>query len=103
MSYETQILWMEKLAETFDAIGYVGVGRQCLTKCIAAFKAGDETAALWEYRKTIGSAPNFVSALTDLETDKFYKAETMEKSSERSCQMLGVMTVMSFLMGGNAK
>jgi hypothetical protein len=98
MSYETQIEAMKALAETFDSIGYAGVGRQGLARCIAAFEAADKDKALAEYRRTIGAAPNFASALTDLDERAFYTTD-----GKRFSQMLGVMVTMSMLMNGDAK
>jgi hypothetical protein len=97
MSYETQIGWMKALVETFDSIRYAGVGRQGLARCIDAFEAGDKDKALVEYRRTTGAAPNFASALTDLD-ESFYTTD-----EKLFYQMLGVMTSMSMLMNGDAK
>jgi len=98
MSYETQIGWMKGLADSFDSIGYTGIGRQGLGRCIAALEAGDKDNALQEYRLTIGAAPNFISALTDLDKPNFYTADGKHFS-----QMLAVMVTMSMLMNGDAK
>ncbi len=89
---------MQALAETFDSIGYTGVGRQALARCIAAFKAGDKEKAIAEYRSTIGAAANFASALTDLDERTFYTTD-----GKRFSQMLGVMVSMSMLMNGDVK
>ena len=99
MSYEKQISWMKALAETFDSVGYSGVGRQGLTRCISAFEAGDGERAIIEYRRTIGEAPNFAAAMIDLDTDQF-STKTLEDYNSR---LMGVMFGMSLLMNGDAK
>jgi hypothetical protein len=99
MRYQNQIDCMKALAATFDEIGYVGTGRQGLTRCIAAFEAGDKDSAIREYRKTIGAAPNFASALTDLNTDKL----STELQNKYGSQLIGIMVTMSLLMNGAPK
>jgi len=89
---------MKALAGTFDSIGYAGIGRQGLARCIDAFEAGDRDKAVAEYRRIIGLAPNFASALTDLDEHSFYTAD-----EKRFLQMLGVMVTMGMLMNGDAK
>ena len=90
---------MKALSNTFDSIGYTGIGRQGLARCIHAFEAGDEDRAIREYRQTIGASPNFASALTDLDTDSF----SAELAGKYASQLLGVMMGMSLLMNGDPK
>jgi hypothetical protein len=99
MAYEKQIGAMRVLAATFDSIDYVGVGRQGLARCIAAFEIGDKEKALAEYRKTIGEAGNFAEALTDLDT----KLLTKDGDFSYFNQVLAVMVIMALLMNGNVK
>src|SRR5438094_889712 len=99
MEYQNHIDSMKALAETFDSIGYAGVGRQALARCIAAFEAGDKKRAIREYRKLIGTADNFASALPDLDTASF----STETHSRYFPQMLAVMFGMSLLMEGKPK
>jgi len=84
MSYEDQIHSMKACVEMFDSIGYSGVGRQSLARCISAFEAGDKKKAIREFRRTIGKAPNFASAMTDLDTDSF-PPKVHEQFFPRSC------------------
>ena len=90
---------MKLLAGTFDSIGYVGIGRQALTRCIAAFEAEDKERAITEFRQTVGRAPNFASALTDLDADKL----PTEVQGRIFTQMLGVMMGMELLTEGYDK
>ena len=99
MGYQEQINSMRMCVEMFDSIGYSGTARHGLARCIAAFEAGDEDIAIAEYRQTIGEAPNFASAMTDLDTDKF-SPEIHEKYFNR---VLGVMFGMAILMNGDVK
>jgi hypothetical protein len=99
MLYEDQINCMKACNEMFDSIGYTGSGRKGLERCIAAFEAGDKAKAIREFRRTIGKAPNFASAMTDLDTDKF-SPEIHEQYFNR---VLGVMFGMTLLMNGNVK
>ena len=99
MRYQAQINSMKSCVEMFDSIGYAGTGRHGLARCIAAFEAGDKDRAITEYRQTIGEAPNFASAMSDLETNKF-SPDTHEQYFNR---VMGVMFGMSILMNGNAK
>jgi hypothetical protein len=96
MSYQDQLTCMSALMETFDSIGYTGVGQQGLARCMAAFEAGDKERAIHEYRQTIGDAPNFASAITDLDTESF----SPELAGKYGFQLIGVMTSMFFLMDG---
>ena len=68
MPYQDHIMAMKACIEMFDSIGYAGLGRQGLARCVAAFEAGDKGRAIEEFRHTIGDAPNFASAMTDLDT-----------------------------------
>lgn len=99
MGYQDHIDCMKALADTFDSIGYAGIGRQGGGRCIAAFEAGDKDRAIMEYRKAIGAAANFGSALTDLETEAF----STEIQGKYLSQMLAVMFGMSLLMKGHEK
>jgi hypothetical protein len=90
---------MKACCDWFDSISYVGIGRQGLARCITAFEVADKDKAIEEYRGIIGEAPNFASALTDLETDRF-SPDNYEHYFNR---VLGVMVSMSLLMGGGAK
>jgi len=99
MRYQDQINSMKACSEMFDSIGYAGRGRQGLARCIAAFEADDRERAIREYRQTIGDAPNFASAMTDLDTDKL-PPEIHEQYFSR---VLGVMFGMTLLMNGNVK
>ena len=99
MRYQDQINSMKACTEMFDSIGYAGTGRQGLARCIAAFEAEDKNTAIREYRRTIGEAPNFASAMTDLDTDKF----APEIHEQYSSRVLGVKFGMTLLMNGNVK
>jgi hypothetical protein len=99
MRYQDQINVMRSYVEMFDSIGYVGTGRQGLARCIAAFEAGDKDRAIAEYCQTIGDAPNFASALTDLDTDKF----SPEIHEEYFNRVFGVMFGMTLLMNGDVR
>jgi len=90
---------MKACVETFDSIGYSGIGRQGLPRCITAFEAEDKDRAIAEYRKTIGEAPNFASAMTDLDTDEF----SSEIHEQYFSPVLGVMFGMTLLMNGDVK
>ena len=83
----------------FHSIGYAGRGQQGLARCIAAFEADNKERAIMEYRQAIGDAPNFASAMTDLDTDKF-SPEIHEQYFNR---VLGVMFSMTLLMNGDVK
>jgi len=99
MRCEAQINSMKACVEMFDSIGYVGIGRQGLTRCISEFEAEDNDTAIAVFRQTIGEAPNFASAMTDLDTDKF----SPEMHTQYFNHVLGVMVTMALLMDGNAK
>ena len=99
MRYEDQVNVMKGCVQMFDSIGYAGTGRQGLARCIAAFEAGDKDREIAEFRLTIGDAPNFASAMTDLDTDKF-SPEIHEQYFNR---VLGVMFGMTLLMNGDVK
>jgi hypothetical protein len=99
MSDEAQINCMKACVDWFDSIGYAGVGRQGLVRCIAAFQAGDSGEAIAQYRQMIAEAPNFASVLTDLDSDSF----TPELYEQYFNHIMTVMFSMSFLMGGKAK
>lgn len=90
---------MKRCVEMFDSIGYDGIGRQGLARCIGAFEAEDKEKAIKEYCQTIGEAPNFASAMTDLDKRKF-SPETREQFFNR---VLAVMFGMTLLMNGNVK
>ena len=90
---------MKACVGMFDAIGYAGVGRQGLVRCIAAFETADKDRAIAEFRQTIGDAPNFASAMTDLDTDRF----SPEIHAQYFNRVLAVMFGMALLMNGNAK
>jgi hypothetical protein len=90
---------MKACIEMFDSIGYAGLGRQGLARCVAAFEAGDKGRAIEEFRHTIGDAPNFASAMTDLDTNKL----TSEVSENYFNRVMAVMFGMSLLMGGDVK
>jgi hypothetical protein len=83
MRYQAQIGAMKACIEWFDSIGYSGIGRQGLKRCIVAFEVEDKDRAISEYRRTIGEAPNFASAMTDLDTDSFPvdRAEPCDKKN----------------------
>ena len=99
MDHQDQVNSMKRCVEIFDSIGYAGTGRHGLARCIAAFEAGDKDRAITEYRQTIGEAPNFASAMTDLDTDKF----SPEIHEQYFNHVLGVMFGMTLLMNGDVK
>jgi hypothetical protein len=99
MRYENQTSAMNACIELFDSIGYSGVGRQGLERCIAAFEAGDETRAIDEYRRIIGDAAIFASALTDLNEDNL----SNERAAQYFNRVLAVMVTMSLIMRGDVK
>jgi hypothetical protein len=99
MRYQDQINTMKACVEMFDSIGYKGIGRQGLARCIVAFEAEDKGRAIAEYRQTIGEAANFASAMTDLDTDKF----APEKHEQYFNRVLEVMFRMALLMNGDVK
>ena len=97
--YCDQLKTMKACAEIFDSIGYAGHGRQGLARCIAVFEAEDKDGAIMEYRQTIGEAPNFASAMTDLDENKL----PPEVHEEYFSRVLGVMFGMTLLMNGDVK
>jgi hypothetical protein len=99
MRYQDQINSMKACSEMFNAIGYAGRGQQGLARCIAAFEADDKERAIMEYRQTIGDAPNFASAMTELDEDKL-PPDTHEQYFSR---VLAVMFGMTLLMNGDVK
>ena len=99
MRYQDQVNSMRACSEMFRSIGYAGRGQQGLARCIEAFEADDEERAIMEYRRTIGDAANFASAMTDLDTDKF-SPEIHEQYFNR---VLAVMFGMTLLMNGDVK
>ena len=99
MRYQDQINSMKACSEMFHSIGYAGRGQQGLARCIAAFEADDKERAIMEYRQTIGDAPNFASAMTDLDEDKL-PPDIHEQYFSR---VLGVMFGMTLLMNGDVK
>ena len=99
MDYQGQLNSMKSCVAWFDSIGYSGTGRQGLARCIAAFEGGDPDRAIAEYRSVVGAAPNFASAIADLDKGKF----SPELSEQYFNHMMTVMLRMSLLMGGNTK
>lgn len=99
VQYHSQIFAMQACIEWFDSIGYSGVGRKGLERCLAAFKAGDKAGAIKEYRRMIGHADNFASALVDLDTKGF----SNEQAQEDFNRVMAVMVSMALIMGGNVK
>jgi hypothetical protein len=99
MRYQDQINSMKACVEMFDSMGYAGRGRQGLARCIAAFEADEEDRAIVEYRRTIGDAPNFASAMTDLDEDTF----SPEVHEQYFARVLGVMFGMTLLMNGDVR
>jgi len=97
--YQTQIGAMKACIEWFDSIAYFGIGRQGLERCIVAFEADDKDRAISEYRRTIGEAPNFASAMIDLDTDSF----AVDRAEEYFNRVMGGMGTMCLLMGGDVK
>ena len=99
MPYQNQKNAMRTCIEWFDSIGYAGIGRDGLLRCIIAFEAGDKDQAICEYRRTIGDAANFATALSDLDTNGF----SNDQLGQHACRVMAVMFGMSLLMGGNVK
>ena len=99
MRYQDQVKSMKRCVEMFDAIGYKGTGRLGLARCIDAFEAEDKDRAITEYRQIIGEAPNFASAMTDLDNSKF----SSELSEQYFNRVMAVMYGMCLLMGGDVK
>ena len=99
MRYQNQITAMRTCIEWFDSVGYAGIGRDGLLCCIAAFEAGDKDRAICEYRRIIGDATNFASAMTDLDTNGL----TIEQAEQHFNRMMAVMGTMCMLMGGRVK
>ena len=99
MRYQDQVDSMKACTEMFDSIGYSGVGRQGLARCLAAFETGDKNGAILEYRQIIGDAPNFASAMSDLDTSKL----SLEVSEGYFNRVMAVMMGMCMLMGGDVK
>jgi hypothetical protein len=99
MRYQDQLSSMKACVTWLDSIGYTGSGRQGLARCIAAFEEGDPERAIAEYRHTIGDAPNFASAMTDLEDGNF----SSELSEQHFNRVMAVMYGMCLLMGGDVK
>ncbi len=99
MRYQDQINSMKACSEMFHSIGYAGRGQQGLVRCIAAFEADDKERAIMEYRHTIGDAPNFATAMTDLDEDRL-PPDIHEQYFSR---VLGVMFGMTLLMNGDVK
>ena len=99
MSYQDQLSSMKVCVGWFDSIGYEGIGRQGLARCIAAFEQGDADRAIAEYRHMIGDAPNFASTMTDLD-DRNFSPEVSEQYFNR---VMAVMYGMCLLMAGDVK
>ena len=99
MDYQGQLSSMKLCVTWFDSIGYTGVGRRGLARCVSAFEACDADKAIAEYRHLIGDAPNFASAMTDLDDTKF----SSELSEQYFNRVMAVMFGMCLLMGGDVK
>jgi hypothetical protein len=99
MRYQTQIGAMKACIEWFDSIDYSGIGRQGLERCVFAFEAEDKDRAISEYRRAIGEAPNFASAMTDLDTDSF----SVDRAEQYFNRVMAVMGTMCLIMGGDVK
>lgn len=94
MRHQKIIACMKSLAETFDSIGYAGIGRESIARSIRAFEAEENDVGIKEYRQLVGAAPNLASALTDLDQRKL----RTEVQSKVSSQLLAVMLSVDLLM-----